>query len=45
MKNYTPPYVITSKIVNLVSKISEEITEIEVNKITIANPKFRDALI
>ena len=39
--SYKPPYTITSKIVNLISKISEEITKIEISKITIANPKLR----
>ena len=39
--NYTPPYKITSKIVNLISKISEEMTKIELNKLNLITPKLR----
>ncbi len=41
MNNYTPPYTITSKIVNLISQISEEIGKIEVNRELFASPKLR----
>ena len=41
MNNYTPPYTITSKIVNLISQISEEIGKIEVNRELLASPKLR----
>jgi Fic family protein len=39
--NYTPPYKITSKIVNLISSISEEMTKIEVDKTNIISPRLR----
>ena len=38
--NYTPPYKITSKIVNLISKITEEMTKIEINKANLITPKL-----
>jgi len=41
MNNYTPPYTITSKMVNLISSISEEITRIEYNKKEIITPQLR----
>ena len=37
---YTPPYTITSKIVNLISQISEAMTKIEINEAAIT-PKLR----
>ena len=39
--DYKPPYKITSKIVNLISKISEEMTKIELNKVNLITPKLR----
>ena len=41
MRSYTPPYKITSKIVNLISKITEEMTKIELNKANLITPKLR----
>ena len=41
MSSYKPPYKITSKMVNLISSISEEITHIEYNKKEIITPKLR----
>jgi Fic family protein len=38
---YTPPYIITTKIVNLISSISEEMTKIEIDKSNIISPKLR----
>jgi len=38
---YKPPYSITSKMVNLISEISEEITKIEYNKQRFITPKLR----
>ncbi|MEA3289227.1 MAG: Fic family protein [Campylobacterota bacterium] len=38
---YKPPYSITSKMVHLISQISEEMTKIEINKNSIASPKLR----
>jgi len=32
MSSYKPPYTLTSKMVNLISAISEEITRVEYNK-------------
>lgn len=39
--NYTPPYTITTKIVNLISSISEEMTKIEIDKSNLISPKLR----
>jgi len=41
MKKYTPPYTITSKMVNLISLISEEISKIESSQQQIITPKLR----
>ncbi len=41
MSSYKPPYTITSKIVNLISKISEEMTKIEADEAKIITPKLR----
>jgi len=41
MKKYTPPYTITSKMVNLISLISEEISKIESSQEQIITPKLR----
>ncbi|MEA1953027.1 MAG: Fic family protein [Campylobacterota bacterium] len=41
MNNYKPPYTITSKMVNLISSISEELTRIEYNKKEIITPQLR----
>ncbi len=41
MSNYKPPYTITSKMVNLISAISEELTKIEYSKEKIITPKLR----
>lgn len=41
MSNYKPPYTITSKMVNLISSISEELTRIEYNKKEIITPQLR----
>jgi len=41
MSSYKPPYTITSKMVNLISSISEELTRIEYNKKEIITPKLR----
>ena len=41
MKHYTPPYTISTKILNLVSLISEELTKIELNKKQLITPKLR----
>ena len=41
MSNYKPPYTLTSKMVNLISSISEEITKIEYNKEDIITPRLR----
>jgi Fic family protein len=38
---YAPPYIITTKIVNLISSISEEMTKIEIDKSNIISPKLR----
>ena len=40
MSSYKPPYTITSKIVNLISEISEQMTKIEYNR-KIITPKLR----
>ena len=39
--SYKPPYTITSKLVNLISKISEEMTKIEISKTNLITPKLR----
>ncbi len=39
--NYKPPYTITSKIVNLISQISEELTKIEIDEQRIITPNLR----
>ena len=39
--DYKPPYTITSKMVNLISSISEELTKIEYNKKDIITPRLR----
>lgn len=39
--NYKPPYTITSKIANLIAKISEEMGRIEVNLNELITPKLR----
>ena len=41
MSSYKPPYTITSKMVNLISAISEEITRVEYNKKEIITPQLR----
>jgi len=41
MSNYKPPYSITSKMVNLISAISEELTRIEYTKEEIIAPRLR----
>ncbi|MEA1955907.1 MAG: Fic family protein, partial [Campylobacterota bacterium] len=41
MSNYKPPYTITSKMVNLISSVSEELTKIEYSKKDIITPKLR----
>ncbi len=41
MSSYKPPYTITSKMVNLISAISEELTRIEYSKESIITPKLR----
>ncbi|MBU1667165.1 Fic family protein [bacterium] len=41
MSSYKPPYTITSKMVNLISFISEELTRIEYNKKEIITPQLR----
>ena len=41
MSQYKPPYTITSKMVNLISSISEELTKIEYNKKDIITPRLR----
>lgn len=41
MNNYKPPYTITSKMVNLISSISEELTKIEYSKKDIITPRLR----
>ena len=41
MSSYKPPYTITTKMVNLISSISEEITRIEYNKKDIITPQLR----
>lgn len=41
MSSYKPPYTITSKMVNLISSISEELTKIEYSKREIITPKLR----
>ena len=41
MSSYNPPYTITTKMVNLISDISEELTKIEVSKQHIITPKLR----
>ena len=41
MSSYKPPYTITSKMVNLISAISEEITRIEYNKKEIITPQLQ----
>ena len=41
MSNYKPPYTITSKMVNIISSISEELTTIEHNKKNIITPQLR----
>jgi len=38
---YKPPYSITSKMVHLISQISEEMTKIEINESSIISPKLR----
>jgi Fic family protein len=38
---YTPPYIITTKIVNLISSISEEITKIEIDTTNFISPQLR----
>jgi Fic family protein len=41
MSSYKPPYTITSKIVNLISSISQELTKIEYHQDTTITPKLR----
>ncbi|MBL0686530.1 MAG: Fic family protein [Sulfurospirillum sp.] len=41
MNSYKPPYTITSKMVNLISSISEELTKIEYSKKEIITPRLR----
>ncbi len=41
MSSYKPPYTITSKMVNLISAISEELTRIEYSKENIITPMLR----
>ena len=41
MSSYKPPYSITSKMVNLISSISEELTKIEYHKDKTITPKLR----
>ncbi|MEA2072070.1 MAG: Fic family protein [Campylobacterota bacterium] len=41
MSDYKPPYTITSKMVNIISAISEELTKIEYNKNDIITPQLR----
>ena len=41
MSSYKPPYTITSKMVNLISAISEELTRIEYTKEEIITPRLR----
>ena len=41
MSSYKPPYNITSKMVNLISAISEELTRIEYSKESIITPMLR----
>jgi len=41
MNRYKPPYSITSKMVNLISEISEQMTKIEYNKRQFITPKLR----
>jgi len=41
MSSYKPPYTITSKMVNLISSISEELTKIEYSKREIITPRLR----
>jgi len=41
MRSYVPPYTITSKMVNLISAISEELTRIEYSKKEIITPRLR----
>lgn len=41
MRSYKPPYKITSKVVNLIADISEELTRIEYNKKKIITPQLR----
>jgi len=41
MSSYKPPYEITSKIVNLIAKITEEITKLEYSKEKFITPKLR----
>jgi len=38
---YKPPYKITSKMINLISKITEEMTKIEIEEANIITPKLR----
>ena len=39
--SYKPPYTLTTKIVNLISEISEELTRVEFSEKTIITPKLR----
>lgn len=39
--NYKPPYTITTKIVNLISQISEELTKIEIDEQRLITPNLR----
>lgn len=41
MNNYTPPYTITSKILKLSTRISEELTKLQFNKASKVNPMLR----
>jgi len=41
MSSYKPPYTISSKMVNLISSISEELIRVEYNKTKIITPKLR----
>ena len=41
MSNYIPPYTISTKIVNLISKISEELTKLEFNSPQVIAPLLR----
>ena len=41
MSSYVPPYTITTKMVNLISAISEELTRIEYSKKEIITPRLR----